>query len=95
MHIENIDHVPIEIKIKYLVSLIRNTFRENEYSSNLFDVVSLMYREVVERMEYYKTIWDKSKECFLKALSSVMYLNQVMVNTDSVLRKNVKSKKLD
>lgn len=34
--IENIDHVPIEVKIKYLVSLIKNTYPPNEYGIKLY-----------------------------------------------------------
>ena len=40
-------------------------------------------------------MWDKSKESYLKALSSVIYLNQVIVNNENVIAKNIKSKKLD
>lgn len=46
-------------------------------------------------MKYYSSIWDKSKESYLKALSSVIYLNQVILNTENVINKNIKNKKLD
>jgi len=54
-----------------------------------------MYKEAIERTEYYRTVWDRSKECFLMAISSVMYLNQVLVNGDNLSKKNVNSGKLD
>ena len=54
-----------------------------------------MYREALERTDYYKTVWDKSKESYLKALSSVIYLNHTIVNHENLILKNIKSKKLD
>lgn len=49
MSVENIDHVPVEVKVKYLVSLIRNNFTESEYCQVLLELVQVMYKEVVER----------------------------------------------
>lgn len=31
-----------------------------------------MLKEVQERLDFIQTIWDKSKECYLKAISSVI-----------------------
>lgn len=61
IQIENIDHVPVEIKVKYLVSLIKSNYGETQYSSFLFDLIIALYRDTIERTEYYKTVWDKSK----------------------------------
>ena len=85
----------MEVKVKYLVSLIKSNYTEGQYSEVLFDLVVGLYREAVERTEYYRTVWDKSKESYLKALSSVIYLNQGIVNSENIREKNVKSKKLD
>lgn len=46
-------------------------------------------------MEYYKSIWDQSKESYLKALSSVIYLNHIIINTENIIAKSIKNKKLD
>lgn len=44
MSVENIDHVPVEVKVKYLVSLIRNNFTEGEYCQVLLELVQVMYK---------------------------------------------------
>ena len=77
------------------MSLIKSNYTERQYSEVLYDLVVGLYREAVERTEYYRTVWDKSKESYLKALSSVIYLNQGIVNSENIREKNVKSKKLD
>lgn len=31
-----------------------------------------MLKEVEDRLEFMQNVWDKSKECYLKAISSVI-----------------------
>lgn len=63
--LNSIDHIPLRLKIEYLQILSRGV--------KIGSIIKELYEETVKRFENFNEIWKTSKECYLKAISSLNF----------------------
>jgi hypothetical protein len=85
--LSSIDRIPLKLKIDYLQILSRG--------AKMGAVVRELEAETEKRFEYFRQIWQDSKECYLRAISSLNFQNVKLNVKERFIRSEIKRRKLE
>lgn len=85
--LNSLDQIPVELKIQYLLTLTKDRLIE--------ELLEPLTRELEERVAMFRRVWDNTKECYLKAISSVIEQNLKISNSETSFKEEAKRIKLD
>jgi hypothetical protein len=83
----SIDTIPLRLKLDYLQALGRQ--------ARLATVANELFAETQRRLEMFKATWSSSKDCYLRAITSINFQTARLAAKEELIRDDTKRRKLD